>query len=201
MDPRGSVISPDNFCFICGEYTVKSQQRNISDFMKKVYFTYYKLKLGDQDKPWAPHKVCRRCEEALRLWFKGKKNSFRFVIPMMWRVKQNHTTDFYFCSVDVIGFNTKNKKNIFYPNLSSAIHPVPHTSEIPVPHPPLNLGDIWIDSEDGDTLPHQDESSSDFSADDGPQPFSQSELNDLVRDLGLSKYGAELIRSRKIKIC
>ncbi|GBL65862.1 hypothetical protein AVEN_6514-1, partial [Araneus ventricosus] len=63
-----------------GEYTVKSQQRNINDFMKKVYFAYFKLKLGDQDKPWAPHKVYRRCEEDLRLWFKGieKRNRLSF---------------------------------------------------------------------------------------------------------------------------
>ncbi|GBO03259.1 hypothetical protein AVEN_24564-1 [Araneus ventricosus] len=176
MAPRGCVISADNFCFICDEYTVKSQQRNISDFMKKVYFAYFKLKLGDQDKPWAPHKVCSRCEEDLRLWFKGQKNSFRFGIPMMSREQQNQTTDCYLCSVDVRGFNTKNKKNIFYTNLSSAIRPVPHTSEIPVPHPPSSLDDIRSYSEDGDTLPHQDESSSDFSVDEGPNDFLRASL-------------------------
>ncbi|GBM28540.1 hypothetical protein AVEN_70135-1 [Araneus ventricosus] len=123
--------------------TVKSQQRDINDFVKKVYFADLKLKLGDQDKPWALHKVCRRCEEDFHLCFK-----------------------------------------------------VPHTSEIPVRHPPSSLDDIRSDSEDGDTLPHQNKSSSDFSVDEGPQPFSQSELNDLVRDLGLSKVGAELLESR-----
>ncbi|GBL92566.1 hypothetical protein AVEN_123753-1 [Araneus ventricosus] len=196
MAPRGCVISPDNFCFICGKYTVKSQQRNISDFLKKVYFAYFKLKLGDHDNKWAPHKVYRRCEEDLRLWFKGKKNSIRFGIPMMWHEQKNHSTDCYFCSVDVRGFKTKNKKNIFYPNFSSANRPVPHISEIPFPHPPSSLDDIRSDSEDGNTLPHQDESSSDFSVDEGPQPFSHSELNDLVRNLGLSKDGAELLGSR-----
>ncbi|GBM24924.1 hypothetical protein AVEN_23456-1 [Araneus ventricosus] len=45
-------------------------------------------------------------------------------------------------------------------------------------------------------LPHQDESSSDFSVDELPQPFSQSELNNLVRDLGLSKDEVELLGSR-----
>ncbi|GBM39095.1 hypothetical protein AVEN_190229-1 [Araneus ventricosus] len=59
-----------------------------------------------------------------------------------------------------------------------------------------SLDDIRSDSENGDTLPHQDESSSDFSVDEGPQPFSQRELNDLVRNLGLSKDGAELLGSR-----
>ncbi|GBN41486.1 hypothetical protein AVEN_140491-1 [Araneus ventricosus] len=90
----------------------------------------------------------------------------------------------------------KNKKNVFYPNLSSAIRPVPHTSEISVPHAPSSLDEIRSDSEDGDALTHQDESCSDFSVDEGPQPFYESELNDLVRDLGLSKDGAELLGSR-----
>ncbi|GBN35867.1 hypothetical protein AVEN_145467-1, partial [Araneus ventricosus] len=58
------------------------------------------------------------------------------------------------------------------------------------------LVDIRSDSEDGDTLPHQDESSSDFSVEEGPQLFSQGELNHLVRDLGLSEHGTELLGSR-----
>ncbi|GBM15483.1 hypothetical protein AVEN_142138-1 [Araneus ventricosus] len=65
--------------------------------------------------------------------------------------------------------------------------------------PKWHLDDIRSDSEDRDTN-HQDESSSDVSVDEGPQPLSQSELNDLVRDLGLSKDGVELLWSRlKIK--
>ncbi|GBO30718.1 hypothetical protein AVEN_205006-1, partial [Araneus ventricosus] len=58
------------------------------------------------------------------------------------------------------------------------------------------LDGIRSDSEDGDTLSHQDESSSDVSVDEGPKQFSQSELNDLVRDLCLSKDGVELLWSR-----
>ncbi|GBN52705.1 hypothetical protein AVEN_65029-1 [Araneus ventricosus] len=146
--------------------------------------------------------MCRRCKEDLVLWFQGKKNSFRFGIPMMWREQQNHATDSYFCSGDVRGFNTKNKKNIFYPNLSSAIRLVHYASEIPIPHPSSSLDNIRSDSKDGDTLPHQDESSSAFSVDEGHKPFSQSEPNYLVRDLCLSKDGAELLGSRlKNKIC
>ncbi|GBL75008.1 hypothetical protein AVEN_219879-1, partial [Araneus ventricosus] len=63
-------------------------------------------------------------------------------------------------------------------------------------HPPSSLDDIRSDSEDGDKLTHHDESGSDFSVDEAPQPFSHSELNDLVGGLGLSKDGAELLLSR-----
>ncbi|GBM08841.1 hypothetical protein AVEN_57398-1 [Araneus ventricosus] len=45
------------------------------------------------------------------------------------------------------------------------IRPGPHTSEIPVPHPPSNLDDIRSDSEDGDRLPQEEESRSDISVD------------------------------------
>ncbi|GBM60303.1 hypothetical protein AVEN_81658-1 [Araneus ventricosus] len=174
--------------------SVKSQQRSISDFVKKAYFACFKLKLGDQDKPW----LLTRCVEDVRKIFVCglRVNSFRFGIPMMWREQQNQTTDCCFCSVVVRGFNTENKKNILHPNLSSAIRPVPYTSEIPVPHPPSSLDDIRSDSEDRYTLTHKDESISDFYVNERPQPFSQSELNDLIRDLGLSGDGAELLGSR-----
>lgn len=118
---RGCVIYPNSLCYVCGEYTAKSQQRNISEYVKKVHFAYFKLKFGDQDKAWAPYKVCRRCKEDLHLWFKGKKNSFCLGISMIWREK-THTVNCYFCSVDVKGFNTSNK--LSYPNLDSAIRSV-----------------------------------------------------------------------------
>ncbi|GBM66874.1 hypothetical protein AVEN_213367-1 [Araneus ventricosus] len=104
---------------------------------------------------------------------------------------------FIVCSTDLHAvFKTEKVVAERIETTSSAIRPVSHTSEIPVPYPPSSLDDIRSDSEDEDTLPHQDESSSDFSVDGGPQPFSQSDFNDLVRDLGLSKDGAELLWSR-----
>ena len=137
---RGCINSLDCFCYICGDYTIKSQQMKISDFMKKEYFDYFKMKLGDQDKPWAPHKVCKTCEETLRLWFKSHKNSFRFAIPMTWC--EQSTDDCYFCSVNITGFNRRNKKDIRYPMTKCAICPVFYNLEIPVPIPPNNLDEL-----------------------------------------------------------
>lgn len=197
MAPRKCNNSPDCFCFICGEYTVLKQQLNITDFVKKVYFAYFGLKLGDQDKVWAPHKVCKRCVEDLRNWFKGKKKAFRFGIPMVWREQKNHSDDCYFCSCDVKGYNSKWKHSISYPNLPSAIRPIPHGSDIPVPNPPATLEEIPCSDEDEVVIPEPvDESSSDFEDDTEPKPFSQQEVNDLVRDLNLPKDAAELLGSR-----
>lgn len=75
---------------------------------------------------------------------------------------------------------------------------MPHSSEISIPQPPSSLDEYPSELENEATLSPPGESSSDLSFDeDGrPQLFSQGELTDLVRDLGLSKDAAELLGSR-----
>ena len=67
--------SPDAFCYICGSFTVPSQRMNISDFLKKVYLADFQVRLGDQDKYWALHQVCKPCVENLRQWTKEKREN------------------------------------------------------------------------------------------------------------------------------
>ena len=81
MTSRGCVNFSESFCYICGEFVVKKQQRNITNLVEKVYFAYFGEKLGDQDKSWTPHGVCLGCVEGLRMWSKGKVKSFRFGVP------------------------------------------------------------------------------------------------------------------------
>ena len=177
---------------------LKKQQRNITDFVKKVYFAYFGMKLGDQDKSWAPHQVCSACVTGLRHWSEGKRKSFSFGVPMVWREPKNHSDDCYFCSCNVQGFNSKNYTNIVYPNIESAVRPIPHGPNVPVPSPPSTLDDL----EDPDFLSesfdgnNNDEDATYNPGIDEPKPFTQSELNDLVRDLGLSKDSAQLLGSR-----
>ena len=123
----------DSFCYICGEYILKEHERSITDLVRKVYRAYFGVKLGDQDKPWAPHVVCKSCVEHLQMWTKGKTKSFRFGVPMVRREQKNHFDDCYLCMVDLKGFNRHKKKLWIYPNLESARRPVPHCEDIPVP--------------------------------------------------------------------
>jgi hypothetical protein len=90
MATNGCKTSPDNFCYICGTFLFKKQQRNIADFVKKAYLAYFGLGIGHQDKSWAPQKVWSTCVEELRRWFKGKKHSFSFGMPMLWMEPRNH---------------------------------------------------------------------------------------------------------------
>jgi hypothetical protein len=64
---------------------LKNHQRNITGFIRKVYYTYFGVKLGDQDKSWAPHKVCYVRVEDIRKWSKGNKKAFRFGVLMIWK--------------------------------------------------------------------------------------------------------------------
>lgn len=79
---------------------------------------------------------------------------------MVLREPKNHSDNCYFCSYNVQGFNLNNKKNISYPNIQSAIHPVPHRPGVPIPSPPDPLDD---EHDDQEPLPQQGDSEEDSS--------------------------------------
>lgn len=199
------VNSPDAFCYICGCYTLLRQRRRITSFIRRAYQAYFEVPLGDQDKRWAPHIVCHNCEEMLRDWTKGKRKGLPFGVPMVWREQRDHISDCYFCIVNTKGIGKKNRHSVTYPSIPSAIRPVPHSAQIPVPvfsgftsSDQKSSGDEQHDYEscrEGHQQSSED-SSSDTQCSSTPQQFKQSELNDLVRDLGLSKQSAELLASR-----
>ena len=60
---RTCVNDANAFWYTYGQFTIKGNHLAIDNFYKKAYFAYFKVKLGDQDKPWAPHYVCNTCKE------------------------------------------------------------------------------------------------------------------------------------------
>ena len=74
-----------------------------------------------------------------------------------------------------------------YPDIPSAIKPVSHGPEVPVPTPPEH---IQVE-ENMETMEVEDHDTSDTyhppSSSIAPRPLTQGQLNDLTRDLGLSK--------------
>ncbi|KRX78477.1 hypothetical protein T06_9138 [Trichinella sp. T6] len=75
-----------------------------------------------------------------------------------------------------------------YPNLPSAIGTVPQGPDVHIPSPPDSMGAAVLKtiSDSGFEIEHKN----------SPQQFTQCELNDLVRDLGVFKVGAETLGSR-----
>ena len=92
---RNCKFSPNNFCYICGEFTFSRNRKKISPMIKKAYQHYFGVAVGEQDKDWAPHMCCANCYCKLINWWKGKENAVLFAVPMVWREPQDHTTDCY----------------------------------------------------------------------------------------------------------
>ena len=123
---------------------------------------------------------------------------------MVWREPRNHAGDCYFCLTNITGFNASSRKKIKYPNLRSAMRPVPHSDYLPVPTPPVNK-DLLSSSDE--EMPLREDSAASVSLEDiestysglsGNEPhwITQEDLNDLGRDLYLSKQQSELLASR-----
>ena len=125
---------PDNFCYICGQYTPPMHRRKHIPKVKTAYKFYFGCEVGDQDQSWSPHISCNACNTQLLRWLAGKKKKMPYGIPMVWREQADHTTDCYFCLTDIKGFSRKNKSKIKYPDCRSAMKPVPHSSEVPFHH-------------------------------------------------------------------
>lgn len=193
---------PDNFCYICGEFTLVAQRKLLTALVKKAYHLYFGCKLGDQDKAWAPKICCNTCSRTLTGWMKGSHKSMKFAIPMIWREPQNHVNDCYFCMTDIKGFSSKSKHKIQYHNIPSARRPVPHDESMPVPKPQDNVNpeseseSEKSPSDAGTSYVKGQGSSSSNSSTEEPHLISQAELNDLVRDLDLPKSKAQLLGSR-----
>ena len=179
----------------------KEHRFNMRDFRKRAYETYFGMKLGDQDKQWAPHKVCKNCTDTLRLWTQVKVKAMRFGVPMVWRSPKNHHDDCYFCMVNMSGWNCHKKNSWYYPDLESARR---QSLEVPIPVfsslPKLVLNDdLFAETEEVNSNDsNYSNSLSDTTAEwqSKVKPFSQSQLNDLARGLALSKEASEVLASR-----
>jgi hypothetical protein len=135
--PRQRINSPDSFCYVCGEYTIKSHRQSVTPLVKKGYELYFGCKLTDQDKKWASHICCTNCASRLRGRLKNeRKVSLPFAGPIVWRESTNDVNDCYFCMIQIEGMKGKDRKKIEYPNIPSAIIPVSHSDDLPVPVPP-----------------------------------------------------------------
>ena len=120
---------------------------------------------------------------------------------MIWRESTDHVNDCYFCLTPSIkkGFNRKKKSVIEYPNIPSAIRPVPHSDELPIPESreiDLLRSDNAESSEECSVSEPCTSRNEEFGVTTEPHLINENKLNDLVRDLDLPKVKAELLASR-----
>ena len=133
-------------------------------------------------------------------WAKGSR-SMPFAIPMFWRQPTDHVSDCYFHLTNITGVTAKSKHTIQYPNLPSAMRPLPHSAELSVPKPPTKM--MMNDSESSDEDAGQANNNKDCDptfagacSSNEPHLLTQADLNDIICDLNLSKKQADLLGSR-----
>jgi len=121
-----------------------------------------------------------------------------FAVPVVWREPSNHSSDCYFCLTPVASDMNRKKQKIDYPNIPSAIRPVPYGEDLPMPEPPkeYSLNSEMEDTEK--TGPHEENTDPDFQgpASELPHKLTKNEMNDSVHDMELPKVKAELIAPR-----
>ncbi|XP_077148844.1 uncharacterized protein LOC143809685 [Ranitomeya variabilis] len=133
-------------------------------------------------------------------WYRGEKRAMKFAIPRIWRQPIDHSSNCYFCMVDPAKCRTgKNVPQIIYPDIPSSIAPAPHCPEMPVPTPskrdqPSSGKSCKSDSEED--IGDQDYVFTDAVEERSPYFPNQKDVNDLIRDLGLTKSNAEFLTSR-----
>ncbi|GFV38394.1 uncharacterized protein TNCV_4958371 [Trichonephila clavipes] len=113
-----------------------------------------------------------------------------FAISIIWREPKDHSSDCYVCLTNIKGIASKSKHTVVYPDLQSAMKPVPHSEELPLPKPPEH---VTLDEESS----HSDRSKEEETVcgdttletrcSSEPHLLTQEDLNDLIQDLKLSK--------------
>ena len=81
---RKCKLSADCFCYVCGLYIslrqVKYKIKAEAKF-SYAYEIYFGMKIGDQDKSWAPPVICETCRSNLDGWLRGDHHSMPLAIP------------------------------------------------------------------------------------------------------------------------
>ena len=170
---------PDRFCYICGNVILPGRVAKITAVVKQAYHYYFGVKLGDQEKAFAPHVSCKTCIENLREWENKKRQGMPFAVPMVWREGKDHVTDCYFTLTNVQGINHKNKHCVQYPDILSAIRPVPHGPCLPVPKPDVAIRSC-SESESDKTYDRTEGVEYWSEENDWPVPLTQADLNGLT---------------------
>ena len=115
---RKCLNHSDSFCYIFGGYTFMEQRKFRGDFVKRAYLSYFKIKLGDQDKTWASYIICKTCVKHLWQWTNGKRKCLKFGISIVCKEQRNHREFFYFCLVNIKGLNGYNCSKWTFPELA-----------------------------------------------------------------------------------
>lgn len=180
---------PNNFCYICGEYILRKYKTVFLNTLQRKYEEHFGVAAENLEEPWTPSYICKSCKNILYDCASTSNYRPAMIInrPMQWKQPVCHVTDCYFCLSKMRGFGANMEWD--YPKNSAVGFTLPviqrYTAE-------GNESEVSLSSQESAAS-----SSADILQRGGSQNrLTQEELNDLVRDLELTKDKAELLASR-----
>lgn len=177
---RACNKDPNLFCYICGLFTPKSYSRNITQSLEDAYHDRFSVPIQDQEKRWAPHVSCQRCYQAL---LQNKCLPFNF--PMVWFEPVGHH-ECYFCLTSVTGFTVKTREKINYAKVTSVQNPIIDINPVVINHQPTSSISNSNSSSNDDN-----DSEEYFPPACNNDKISQSQLDALIKEFGLSKFDSQ----------
>lgn len=134
----------NSFCYICGHFVAKQNQRKRSEKFVVWYRTFY----DDAewiDETYAPSVGCVGCYTSLRRCFENEQNQTKYKTPMTWNNPGEHDRNTcYFCKNIISGVNTNKSQHFDYRRTPYVDLPVLHTGI----SPPMNVALEQIDDDE-----------------------------------------------------
>lgn len=184
--------SINNYCYICGKYTIPEFQQPLSEKIEHYYCFYFSKVV--QRRKWSPNICCRKCYNCLSNWANGKVQSMPFGVPMQWLDSgpKHNQYNCYVCANDARGQNRHRLKQFCYQSVESAILPKPHSEDVPLPKRPspqeINTPNcVGDDRLFAPSFVQMETDPSTYTPDDGLQPMNEQQLHSIARKLRLSK--------------
>lgn len=188
------------YCYVCGQYTPTDHGRGyVTEDFKTAYRHYFNGKEVAFES-WAPSTVCKSCYNGLMDWKSGRRERMSFGTPMEWMDFTIHTQENCYACKNYKPVMNRQKMKGKYIGVWSAILPLPHGENIPVPKFPSPdlMSDITMETE----ITEFTERSSNYSLFLPPpsvleQPIliTQNHLDLIVSKLDLSQRKSELLAS------
>lgn len=190
----------DRFCFVCGLYADLQHKRPFSQVLE-AYLEYFGDNCSTPTGAWyTPDVVCVTCYVHLKQWKKDGTRAMAYRTPMIWLPRTTHNPEeCYCCRTDTRYYKFSNRDHIKYANVDTVrVAVLRDSGEVAHQLRQMSVSDTGTSSE------QQSSSASSVVLEEKPLPvrqtprhfMSQSELNDLIRDLRLSKKSAEMMGSR-----
>jgi hypothetical protein len=168
---------------------IKKHQRNITGFIRKVYCGYFGVKLGDQGNSCVPYKVRYVRVEDLRKLCKGKRKPLRLGVPMIWREPKITVTINIF-SVAILRVTTLKIRKLSCTRTFLQLYALLFMDQSY-----LYFGQQKYKKDDSTSRCDSGGDDEEFQChtqNQSQQLFTQSELNDVIRNLEFPKEKAEL---------